>query len=103
MPTATGAGLPVRPPARRTRVTDPIEDLRATADDLAADADRLKEIEEKKATLQQGDPALVESSDEAERLAEDMATKARVQSHLAEDASGGDGAAGAEGDAEDAG
>ena len=73
-------------------MTDPIDDLRATADDLAADADRLKQIEQKKAALEHGDPELVELSDEAERLTEDMAAKAKIQSQLAEDATdGGDG------------
>ena len=73
-------------------MTDPIDDLRATADDLAADADRLKQIEEQKAALEQGDPTLVDLSDEAEQLTEDMAAKAKIQSELAADAAA-DGAA----------
>jgi hypothetical protein len=70
-------------------VTDPIDDVRATADDLAADADRLKAIEQRKATLDADDPTLVELSDEAERLTEDMAAKARIQSQLVDEATAG--------------
>ena len=69
-------------------MTDPIDDLRATADDLAADADRLKAIEKQKSALERGDPDLVELADEAERLTEDMAAKAKIQSQLAEETSG---------------
>ena len=71
-------------------MTDPIDDLRATADDLAADAERLKAIERTKAGLAVGDPALTELSAEAERLTEDMAAKAKVQSELADEASSDD-------------
>lgn len=72
-------------------MTDPIDDLRATADDLAADADRLKAIEREKASLEKGDPALVELAEEAEQLTEGMASKARVQAELADEAARPDG------------
>jgi hypothetical protein len=65
-------------------VTDSIDDLRATADDLAADAGRLREIELRKASMAPDDPGLLELAAEAERLSKAMASKASVQRELAE-------------------
>ena len=65
-------------------MTDSIDDLRATADDLAADAERLRDIERRKASMAPDDPELLELAAEAERLSKAMATKASVQRELAE-------------------
>ena len=65
-------------------MTDSIEDLRATADDLAADATRLRDIERRKAAMSPDDPDLAALAAEAERLTEAMASKASVQRELAE-------------------
>jgi hypothetical protein len=64
-------------------VSDATEDLRATADDLAADAERLRRIEERKAALDPSDPALLALSAEAERLSKTIASKATAQHDLA--------------------
>jgi hypothetical protein len=64
-------------------VSDAIEDLRATADDLAADAERLRRIEERKAALDPSDPDLLDLSAQAERLSKTIASKASAQHELA--------------------
>ncbi len=66
-------------------MTDAIHDLRATADDLAADAERLRQIEERKASLAADDPKMLELSAEAEALSHAMAAKASAQRELAEE------------------
>lgn len=66
-------------------MTDAIDDLRATADDLAADATRLREIERQKATMAPDDPALVPLAAEAERLSHHMARKATAEHELAKE------------------
>jgi hypothetical protein len=68
-------------------VTDAINDLRATADDLVADADRLREIEERKGDLPADDPAMLELSAEAERLSKGIAAKATAEHELAREVS----------------
>ena len=68
-------------------MTDAMNDLRATADDLVADADRLREIESRKATMAPDDPALLELAAEAERLSRHMAAKASAEHELAKDVS----------------
>jgi hypothetical protein len=50
-------------------VSDLEGDLRATAEDIAADATRLKEIEETKADLDPADPLTQKLSHESERIA----------------------------------
>ena len=57
-------------------------DLRATAEDIAADATKLKEIEETKARLDPGDPLLRKLSDEGERLARRMVPKTVAEREL---------------------
>jgi hypothetical protein len=59
------------------------EDLRATAEDLIEDADRLKAIEEAKLTLQPGDGQLARLSSEGERIVRRMVPKAAAQKELA--------------------
>jgi hypothetical protein len=61
------------------------DDFRASADDLAADAGRLKSIEEEKATLDAADPRLVKLSEDAEQLVDKMVDKASVQTSRAKE------------------
>ena len=68
-------------------MTDAINDLRATADDLVADADRLREIETRKGTLAPDDPAMLELSAEAEHLSKHIAAKASAEHDLAKEVS----------------
>jgi hypothetical protein len=62
------------------------DDLRATADDIAADAARLAAIEEEKAGLDAGDPRMVELSIESERLARRLVPKTNAELDLATEA-----------------
>jgi hypothetical protein len=57
-------------------------DLRATAEDITADAHRVASIEQLKAELDLADPAMAELARESEQLTEAMATKARMESAL---------------------
>jgi hypothetical protein len=61
------------------------DDVRATADSLVADADRLDEVEAKKAELDVDDPRLPALAEEATKLTERMAAKARIQERLIKD------------------
>lgn len=58
------------------------EDLRATAEDLIEDAERLKRIEKRKVGLEPGDPLLVKLAEEANRVVARMAPKAQAQREL---------------------
>ena len=64
-------------------MTDAGDDLRATSEDVAADAERLRLIEERKQTLPADDPELIELSEEAERIARRLVPKTVAQSELA--------------------
>jgi len=64
------------------------QDLRATAEDIAADALDLKAIEERKAKLAPGDRRLVTLSEAAEDLAQQVAAKASAETALAKEAAG---------------
>jgi hypothetical protein len=68
-------------------VADELQDLRATADDLADDARRLQVIEERKGRHDADDPELITLSEEAEALTRRMASKATAQRELAEEVS----------------
>ena len=59
-------------------------DLRATAEDIAADAARLQAIEEEKARLDPSDPRVVELSAESEGLARRLVPKTAAQRELAD-------------------
>jgi hypothetical protein len=59
------------------------EDLRSTAEDLIADAERLKAIEQKKLRLGLGDPSLAKLADEADGVISRMAPKGAAQKQLA--------------------
>ena len=61
-------------------------DLRATAESIAADAERLQAIEQEKGTLDPGDPRVDVLSAEAERIAKGLVPKTTAQSELAREA-----------------
>ena len=60
-------------------------ELRATSEDIAADAAKIKALEEKKATLDPDDPHIHELSVESERLARQLMTKTVAERELAEE------------------
>ena len=64
------------------------DDLRATAESIAEDAGRLKQIEEAKLELDPADPRLLALADEAARIGEEVAIKTSIEKELALDASG---------------
>ncbi len=64
-------------------MTDAGDDLRATSEDVAADAERLRQIEERKQALPPDDPELIELSAEAERIARGLVPKTVAQKELA--------------------
>lgn len=57
-------------------------DLRATAEDIAADAARLTSIEVEKAGLEPDDPRMVELSAEGERIARRLVPKTAAERDL---------------------
>ena len=63
--------------------TETGDDLRATSEDVAADAERLRHIEERKQSLPADDPELIRLSEEAERIARDLVPKTVAQKELA--------------------
>jgi len=67
-------------------VTRSEEDLRATAEDIAADATEFKEVEEEKTRLESDDPHLLELSGKGERIARRLHEKTVVERKLAEEA-----------------
>ncbi len=64
-------------------MTDTGDDLRATSESIAADADRLRAIEQRKQELPEGDPELVELSRQAERIAREIVPKTVAERELA--------------------
>ena len=64
------------------------DDLRATAESIAQDAGRLKEIEEAKLALDPADPRVLALAEEAARIGEEVAIKTSLEKDLALDASG---------------
>ena len=68
-------------------------DLRATAEDIAADAARLAAIEDEKAQLGTDDPRLVELSAEGEEIARRLVPKTAAESELAAETLATDGGA----------
>ena len=62
------------------------DDLKATAESIVTDADRLKQIEQRKLNLEPSDDEeVIELADEAEQLAEDISDKARAEKQLADE------------------
>jgi hypothetical protein len=67
-------------------MSDVEEDLKALSQDLAADASRVVEIEQEKATLDARDPRVLELARETSRLTDAMKAKGDAEVELAEDA-----------------
>jgi hypothetical protein len=65
-------------------VSDLEGDLRATAEDIAADATRLKEIEETKSDLDPADPLTQKLSHESERIARRIVPKTVAEREITE-------------------
>ena len=65
------------------------DDLHATADAIAADAERLVAVEEEKRVLEPDDPRMIELSTESERLAGGLVPKTDAESQLAREAKSG--------------
>ncbi len=63
-------------------MTDTRDDLRATAESIAADAERLADVEQAAADAAEDAPKLVELNAESEQLIGDIATKGAMQSEL---------------------
>jgi hypothetical protein len=61
---------------------DAADDLKATASDLAADAERLKQVEREKVSLEPTDPRLKDLAAEAEAIAQELPIKAAAQTEL---------------------
>jgi len=57
-------------------------DIKATAADIATDAERVLKIESEKATLRADDPRLAELARESESLTAKMAVKAKAETSL---------------------
>lgn len=72
-------------------MTETGDDLRATSEAIAADAERLRQVEEQKQALPEGHPALLELSEEAERIARGLVPMAAAERELAVEAVGGSG------------
>jgi hypothetical protein len=62
------------------------DDLHATTESIAADAERLVAIEEEKRALEPGDPRMIELSTESERLARGLVPKTGAETQLAKEA-----------------
>ena len=70
-------------------MSDVEDDLRSTADSIAADSERLKQVEQAKTELPVDDPTLADLAAEATQLIDEMVAKATVQSSLVEEAGSG--------------
>ena len=68
------------------RLTDIAADIKATGDDIAADAERVRQIETEKVSLRADDPRVVGLARESEALTAQMAVKAKVETALVEEA-----------------
>ncbi len=69
------------------------DDLRATAEAIISDAEKVKGIEQEKLDLPPGDARIPELADEAEEVAERILQEATVERELAARAGGGGGLA----------
>jgi hypothetical protein len=63
-------------------------DIQATAEDIAADSEKLQGIEEEKATLETTDPRLLELSRTARKLGREIASKTVAEHELVLEANG---------------
>jgi hypothetical protein len=59
------------------------EDLRSTTETMSAEAERLRDIEELKVTLEPDDPRLLALAEEAERIADRLSAMAGIEKELA--------------------
>ncbi len=66
-------------------MSDRNEDIRATAEDLIEDAEKLKQIERSKLRLDPEDRRLTKLADESNRIIARMAPKGEAQKDLASD------------------
>lgn len=64
-------------------------DFRATSEDIAAEAGRLKAIEEEKSRLDPADPRAQELSEESERIARRLVPKTVAEREITDEANGG--------------
>jgi hypothetical protein len=67
-------------------VSETEDDLRAVAESLAADAERLRKVEETKAALPIDDPDLAELTKESAQIIDEISTKGAHQDALVEEA-----------------
>ena len=67
-------------------MSDIESDLKATADSLAADARRLRDIEQEKSRLDARDPRMLALAVEAERITRGMVPKTVAERELTEEA-----------------
>lgn len=61
------------------------DDLRTTAQSIAADAERLRQVEEAKTELAVDDPQLGDLTEQAERIVDEISAKGALQSALVEE------------------
>jgi hypothetical protein len=74
---------------RRGMVSEQEDDLRATTEDIAADAKEVEAIEDEKSRLEPEDPRMTELSEEVERIARRIVPKTVAERRLVEEANGG--------------
>jgi hypothetical protein len=70
---------------RRGAADEREDDLRATADSILTDLDRLRAVEDRKQTLPAGDPESDRLSSDAVRLADQLARKTRAERQLTDE------------------
>jgi hypothetical protein len=73
---------------RRGTVSEQEDDLRATTEDIAADAREVQAIEEEKSRLEPEDPRMTELSEEVERIARQIVPKTVAERRLVDEANG---------------
>lgn len=66
-------------------MSDPQQDLRATADSIRRDAEQVATLEEQKTALDPADPSVVPISEKVERLAAGLQDKAIAERELVEE------------------
>ena len=67
-------------------MSDLEHDLRATTEDIAAEAARLKQIEDEKSRLAPDDPRLLSLSEESEEIARRLVPKTVAEREMADEA-----------------
>jgi len=70
-------------------MSDTDDDIRAVAESIAADADRLKALEDEEVAAPAGDPSLRSLADQAREVVEDIAAKTEEQTLLVDEATSG--------------